>query len=54
VHPLGTIFGGLIKAGLTIRSFWEFPHNISSTEFDRLETPETLLPMSYMRRAKKE
>lgn len=54
VHPVGTIFGALIKAGLAIRSFREFPHNISSTEFDRLETAEALLPMSYLLRARKE
>jgi SAM-dependent methyltransferase len=54
VHPLGSIFGALLRAGLAIRSFREFPHNISSTEFDRLETAEALLPMSYLLRASKE
>lgn len=53
VHSLGSIFGALIQAGLCIRSFREFPHNISSAEFDRLETAKTL-PMSYLLRAKKE
>lgn len=54
VHPLGSIFDALLRAGFAIRSFREFPHNISSTEFDLLETPEAMLPMSYILRARKE
>jgi len=54
VHPLSTVFTALFEADLTIRAFREFPHNISSAEFDVLEKTEALLPMSYLLQAAKD
>lgn len=53
VHSLSAVFTALFEADLSIRAFREFPHNISSTEFDLLETTESLLPMSYLLQAAK-
>lgn len=48
VHPLGDIIGGCLDQGLVIEYLKEYPHNISSAEFDIYNDQPAQLPQSYM------
>ncbi len=52
VHPLSTVVTALLDSGLDLEVFREFGQNISSIEFDALEKPEPILPLSYLMRAR--
>ena len=54
VHPLSSVITTILATGLRLELFREFGSNISSTEFDALETEARLLPMSYLLRAIRE
>jgi SAM-dependent methyltransferase len=48
VHPLGSVVTSLVQAGLAVESLREYPHNISSAEFDIYTRTEGVqLPVSY-------
>jgi SAM-dependent methyltransferase len=48
VHPMGAVLTGLVEAGLALESLQEYPHNISSAEFDIYTRSEgAQLPVSY-------
>jgi SAM-dependent methyltransferase len=51
VHPLSSVMTAVLDEGLAIESFREYGDNISSVEFDVLEKPEPILPLSYMIKA---
>lgn len=48
VHPLSAVIGGMLARGMRIERFEEYARNISSTEFDMLETADGKLPLSYL------
>lgn len=54
VHPLSAVFSASLAHGLRIERFQEYPHNISSAEFDVYESRDGVeLPMSYSLAARK-
>ena len=53
VHTLADIFTAFIDQGLSIEVFQEFPHNISSTEYNIYNDQTAQLPQSYMLVARK-
>ncbi|MGH1481604.1 MAG: class I SAM-dependent methyltransferase [Geminicoccales bacterium] len=53
VHTLADIMTALLDEGLAIEAFEEYPHNISSAEFNIYNDQEAQLPQSYMLGARK-
>jgi len=48
VHTLGDILSACLERGLTIEHVREYPHNISSAEFDVYNGQEAQLPQCYV------
>ncbi len=48
VHTLADIMTAFIAEGLVIEVFQEFPHNISSAEYDIYDNQDAQLPQSYV------
>ena len=48
VHTLGDVMMACLDQGLALQHFREYPHNISSAEFDIYEEQEAQLPLSYV------
>ncbi len=48
VHPLANVLNACIQSGIRIDSYDEYPHNISSAEFDVYGEQDCNLPMSYI------
>ena len=53
VHTLGDIVTACLEHGLIIDSFQEFPHNISSAEYDIYNNRPAQLPQSFTLTARK-
>lgn len=53
VHSLGDIFTACLDQGLALESFREFPHNISSEEYDIYNDRPAQLPQSFTLIARK-
>jgi len=53
IPRLDKVIGGLLRNGLVIEAFREYPHNISSVEFDIFENQPAQMPMSYTLVARK-
>lgn len=53
VHTLGDIFSACLDHGLMIEHYKEYPHNISSTDFDIFNDQPAQLPQCYMLVAQK-
>ncbi|MGI9485585.1 MAG: class I SAM-dependent methyltransferase [Geminicoccaceae bacterium] len=53
VHTLGNIFSACLDQGLMIEHYREYPHNISSTDFDIYNDQPAQLPQCYMLVARK-
>lgn len=51
-HTMGIIITGLINSGMQIRSFKEYPHDISSM-WEHIEKTGKMLPLSYILHAQK-
>jgi SAM-dependent methyltransferase len=45
-HTLGEIFSEVLRAGLTLEAFEEYPHDVSGS-YQAFQNPERSLPMSY-------
>lgn len=53
VHTLGDIFSTCLDHGLAIEHYKEYPHNISSVDFDIFNDQPAQLPQCYMLVARK-
>ena len=53
VHTLGDLLSECLERGLALEHFREYPHNISSAEFDVYNGQEAQLPASYVMVARK-
>ena len=53
VHTLGDLMSAGLEHGLALEHFREYPHNISSAEFDVYNGQEAQLPASYVLVARK-
>ena len=53
VHKLSDVMSAGLERGLTLEHFREYPHNISSAEFDIYNGQEAQLPVSYLLVARK-
>ncbi len=54
VHTLGDLLSACLDHGLKIEHYKEYPHNISSTDFDIFDDQPAQLPQCYMLVAHKE
>lgn len=52
-HPLSDVFTACLGSGLTIEAFEEYPHNISSDEFEIYNNRPAQLPQSFVLLARK-